>query len=449
MVLARWSPAWFPKDRLFRSTVLLSGSTLLTQVVALCMAPVYARLYAPADYGVFSQFYSVVCTLLTVGCFCFELAIPTAKEDEEALALVVLSLACLGVIALGSLAWGALCVWRFGHASGMAHPIYLLLVPLAVLPAGLYRITQYWAIRVQAFKAIAGTVVRQMIGSQTVNLSFGLFRPCPLGFILGRIVNWSAGLGSLSHTTGLVAMLKSNRRSVFSLRRLWDTAKKYRQYALTQCPSTLFNALGLNLPGLLMLPYFGAEIAGQFDLAQQIGRIPIGLVGAAVSQVFFSEAAAAARNDPAKLRPLFNSFSRKLGLLSLLVMVPFLLAPRLVPMLFGARWHMAGWLTAWLGFGLAFQFWSSPLSNMPNVVGKLKGQLIIDATRAASVFTILYLSCHFSLGVKTAVICYSSVLAANYVACQLLYYHQAVSYSKRAFLKRDLEPTLLPSAPHL
>jgi type IV secretory pathway VirB3-like protein len=86
---------------------------------------------------------------------------------------------------------------------------------------------------------------------------------------------------------------------------------------------------------------------------------------------------------------------------------------------------------------------------MPNVVGKLKGQLIIDATRAASVFTILYLSCHFSLGVKTAVICYSSVLAANYVACQLLYYHQAVSYSKRAFLKRDLEPTLLPSAPHL
>lgn len=438
--------SWLPKGRLFRSAALLSGSTLLAQVVALGLTPVYARLYAPHDYGVFGQFYSIVYTLLTVGCFCYELAIPTVKEEEEALALVVLSIGCLGVITVVSLVWALLSVWGFNHGPGAAHRFYFLLVPLAVLPAGLYRIARYWAIRVQAFKAIAGTVVKQLIGGQSVNLGLGLLHPSPLGFILGRIVSSSAGVGALSRATSLPMLLKSHRVSVFRMQRLWQVARKHSQYALTQCPSTLLNALGLSLPGMLMLPYYGADFAGQFNLAQQIGRIPVGLVGDSVSQVFFGEAASVARNDPGKLRPLFNSISRKLALSSLLVMVPCLLAPLVVPIVFGRRWHAAGELTVWLGFGLALQFWVSPLSNMPNVVGRLKGQLMIDATRAVFVFAALYVPCRFGLGGGIAVICYSAVLVANYIACYLLYHHQVVVHAEQILRKANLEREALASA---
>jgi O-antigen/teichoic acid export membrane protein len=415
--------SWLPKGRLFRSAALLTGSTLLVQVVGVGMAPVYARLYAPADYGVFGQFYSIVYTLLTVGCFCYELAIPNAKDNEEALSLAGLSVGCVGVLSLVSLVWAVIIVWGFGRDPGAGHRFFFLLVPLGVLLSGLYRVALYWALRVQALKAIAVTSVKQMIGGQAVNLGLGLIHPSPLGLVLGQIVSSSAGVGSLSHTTNLLGLLKTHRGSVFRISRLWQVAKKHSQCAIIQCPSTLLNSVGLYLPGMLMLPYYGAGFAGQYNMAQRIGRIPVGLVGISASQVFFSEAASVARNDPGKLRPLFNSISRKLAVSSLLVMIPCLLAPLVVPIVFGRRWQEAGVLTMWLGFGLALQLWVSPLSNIPNIVGRLKGQLLIDATRAVFVFLALYLPWRFGWGGKAAVIVYSAVLSTNYIVCYLLYRH--------------------------
>ena len=428
MIFGRFRSCW-PKGRLFRSAVLLSGSTLIIQVVGIGLAPIYSRLYAPYDYGVFGQFYSIVSSLLTVGCLCFELAVPTAKEEEQALALVTLSLGCLGLITLGSLGWVTLELYQSIHLTGAAHGFYFLLIPVGVLLAGFYRVAQYWAIRCQALEAVAGTSLKQMVGGQAVNMGFAVLHPNPLGLILGQIVSWSAGAGSLSHATNLLKLLKLHHRSLFRFRRLWQAACSYRDYALTQCPSTLFNSLGFYLPGMLMLPYFGAEFAGQFNLAQRLGRLPILLVGSSISQVFFSEAASIGRNDPGKLLSLFNSFSRKLALCSVLVMAGCLLAPIVVPVAFGHRWHEAGQLTMWLGFGLGFQLSVSPLSNIPNIVGRLKGQLVIDALRAAFVFGALFIPYKFSLGGQTAVLCYSVVMIINYIACFWLYRHQLMVHS--------------------
>jgi O-antigen/teichoic acid export membrane protein len=421
----------------------LSGSTLLAQIVGICLAPIYSRLYAPYDYGVFGQFYSILGLLLTVGGFCYELAIPSVKDEEEALTLVVLSFGCISVIALGSLVWALIPLWRVGDARLRTQHLYFLLVPLGVLLSGLYRIAQYWAIRVQNLKAIAGATVKQMICGQAVTLSLGLLHPSALGLILGQVVSSSAGAGYLSQAATLPALLKAHRASVFRPRRLWQVAKKHRQYAITQCPSTLLNSVGLYLPGMLMLPYFGAEFAGMFNMAQRIGRIPLGLVGSSLSQVFFSEGASLARKDPSKLRPLFDSVSRKLALSGLVVITPCLLAPLAVPIVFGQRWHEAGVLTMWLGFGLALQLCVSPLSNIPNIVGRLKGQLVIDALRAAFVFAVLYAPCQLGLGGRAAVVLYSAVMVANYIACYSLYRHQVVVHSQQIPQPTGLEERAL------
>lgn len=434
--------ASLPQGRLFRSAALLTGSTLLIQIVALCLAPVYARLYSPSDYGVFGQFYSIVNALLIIASLCFELAIPTAKDAEEALSLVVLSLTCMAVITFLSLLWAAALVWR-AHGNLPEHGLHLLLVPAGVLFSGCYRITQYWAIRVQALKAIAGTLIKQMVGGQVINLSFALLHPTPLGLVLGQIVSSSAGVGSLSQASNLVSMLKTHRAVVFRRTSLCAVARKYRQYALMQCPSSLLNSLGLYLPGMMMLPCFGAAFAGQFNISQRIGRIPISLVGSSVSQVFFSEAASVARTDPGRVRSLFNSISRKLAIPSVLVLIACLLAPIGVPIVFGRRWLEAGELTMWLGFGLALQLWVSPLSNIPNVVGKLKGQLVIDAIRAVLVFGAFYLPYRLALPGKWAVIIYSGVLVLNYIACYLLYRNQLMALSRQVAQSVSLLPETL------
>jgi O-antigen/teichoic acid export membrane protein len=417
---------------------MLSGSTLLIQMVGLALAPVYARLYAPHDYGVFGQFYSIVNALLILSCFCYELAIPNAKDTEEALALVVLSASCVGFVALLSLGWALLVVWQSRSNPAASNQIYFLLVPLAVLLSGLYRIVQYWALRVQALKMIASTLVKQMAGGQAINLGLGILHPNPLGLILGQIVSSCAGVTSLARAGELARLLRTHR-SAFSPQRLWQVAKKHRQYALVQCPSTLLNSAGLYLPGMLMLPYFGADFAGQFNMAQRVGRIPVNLLGSSAGQVFFSEAASVARTEPQRLRPLFNSISRKLALAGLLVLAACLLAPLAMSIVFGKRWSTAGELTLWMGFGLALQLWVSPLSNIPNVVGRLKGQLAIDAARAALVFLALFLPSRFAWGGKVAVISYSAVLVANYAACYVLYRHQVLVQSQNSLRATGLE----------
>jgi O-antigen/teichoic acid export membrane protein len=331
-------------------------------------------------------------------------------------------------------------IW--GFASG-APKLYFLLIPLGVLLSGLYRVAQYWAIRVQALQQIAGTSVKQMIGGQAVNLAMGVIHPSPFGLIVGQIVSSSAGVSSLSRGTKLIALLRTHRASILQSRCLWQVAKKHRHYALIQLPSTLLNSLGFYLPGILILPYFGANFAGQLNLAQRLGRIPIGLVGSSLSQVFFSEAASLARTNPQRLRPLFNSVSRKLAVVSTLVLAACLLAPLIVPVVFGRRWHDAGQLTIWLGFGLAFQLCVSPLSNIPNVVRRLRGQLIIDACRAALVFAAFYVPFRLGLGGWLAVACYSAVLVANYSACYLLYRHQVAAHCEQLTPKENLEPQVV------
>ena len=431
--------SWLPKGGFFRSTMMLSGTTLLIQFVGLCLAPVYSRLYLPADYGVFGQFYSILSALLIVAGFGFELAIPTASDMEDALSLVVVSLGCVGVATLLSLTWALTVIWRVIPGAVPEHKFYLLFVPLGVLLAGLYRIAQYWAIRTQALKAIAGTLIKQMIGGQTVNLGFAFLYPTPLGLILAQIVSSSAGVGSLSHATKLVSLIKTHRHTVFARTNLCRVARKYRQYPMIQCPSAILNSLGLYLPGMLMLPYFGSGFAGQFNLAQRLCRIPLILVGSSVSQVFFSEAASVVRTHPLQLRALFNSISQKLALSALVVLLGCALAPWVVPVIFGQRWYEAGEIILWLGFCLALQLWVSPLSNIPNIVGKLRGQLIIDATRAVFVFAALYLPHRFGLGGRVAVLCYSGVLIVNYIACYLLYSHQLKLHAELNLAKPIVE----------
>lgn len=433
--LAKRIRSWLPKGRLFRAAALLSGSVFLTQVVSVCLSPINSRLYTPADYGVFGQFYSIVSALMTIGSLCYELAIPNAPDEEEALVLVCVSALVVGIIALGSLGWAVFYLWGAGR-----NRAYFLLLPLGVLLSGLYRISMYWAVRVQALKAIAAASVKQMIYGQAVILGLGLLCPSPLGLVIGLIISSSAGIRSLTLSTSLLPRLRAHRTSVLRFGHFWSVAKRRSEYALVQGPSTLLNSIGFYLPGMLMLPYFSAEFAGQYNLAQRIGRIPINLVSTSANQVFFSEAAAIGRTDPGKLLPLFNRVSRKLALASLLVLVPCLLSPLAVPFVFGHQWHEAGVLALLLGFGLSFQLGVSPLSNIPNVVRRLRGQFILNALRALLMFAALYVPYKLGYGGVVAVASCSAVMVVNYVACYCLYRHQVTIQATQA--GRDVNPAV-------
>ena len=94
---------------LLRATLTLMAGGALAQALPLLLGPLLTRLYAPAEFGVYHLFAAVAANLAVVACARYEHALPLARDDAEAQALVALCrwllLAAIGVSAIVALAW--------------------------------------------------------------------------------------------------------------------------------------------------------------------------------------------------------------------------------------------------------------------------------------------------------------------------------------------------------
>ena len=182
-----------PRGRLARSVAVLAGGTALGQAITVLASPILTRLYAPEDFGVLAVYSSILGILSVIASWRYELAIPLPEQDEDAVNLVALS---LGIVVLMSMVVG-LGAWLLGehvvqwlNAPGLQP--YLWLLPVGTLLVGSYQIFNYWAVRKQAFGAIARTKLYQGLGAALTQVASGFLKSGPLGLIVGQIVGQSA-----------------------------------------------------------------------------------------------------------------------------------------------------------------------------------------------------------------------------------------------------------------
>lgn len=320
---------------MLRAVVALGGATLVSQVAGVMLSPVLSRLYAPSDYGLFSVYSAIMLTSLTVGSLSYEVGIPVGEDDSEGVSLTVVAVLLVVLIGFGALGWLGLATLAGFGGSGQQLGVYAWLLPFGIIGAGVYQAIRYWALRRKATAAIARTTISQLISSKTISLGFGILHPGPLGLILSAIAGYSAGLWGLARRTELIPRMRAVQGPGLTSRRLWTVAKKYRRLPLVCAPSTLFNSLGLYLPGMLLAPYFGADFAGQFFMALNVIALPVGLIGGALSQVFLSSAAAVAREQPQDLARFFHRVFVRGAACSLLLLLAGMAAPWVIPVAFG------------------------------------------------------------------------------------------------------------------
>jgi O-antigen/teichoic acid export membrane protein len=414
-----------PKGGMGRAALTLGGATLASQVLGILLMPVYSRLYTPTDYGLLGVFSSIVLTSLTVGSLCYETGIPVAKDDSEAVGLTAIAMLIVALIAFGTAAWLGLTALMGWSGMNLQLGSYFWLVPVSIVGGGAYRAIRYWALRRKAMGAIARTSIAQLVTSNVINLGFGILYPSPLGLILSGIAGISTGVAGLARRTELTPQMRLEHSRGLSLRQLWSLARKYQRLPLIAAPSTLFNSLGLYLPTIMLAPYFGADFAGQFFMALKIISLPIALIGGSLNQVFFGSAAEVARERPHELARFFHRTFVRGAACSLGVILPVgLIAPWVVPLILGDKWRPAGEIVLWLGFYNVVGLSVSMLSSIPNIVGHLRGQFVIDVTRALAVFLLLYLGHWAGLSGMAVVKGYTVVMIVNYMACYCLYSHQ-------------------------
>lgn len=314
------------------------------QAISLLLSPLLTRLYSPQEFGTLSVYSAIVAILAVIASLRYELALPLAKSDEDAVNLMAV---CLCVLFATTLAVSAAAL--FMPASMMARlwpipgdqgplRIYRLLLVVGYVCLGGYFVALYVATRAGAYRPIAKTRLAQgVVGptSQIVMALFGLGAP---GLLAGSILGQSAG------TFGLFGSMFTGRTELLhaiSWQRMKALALRYRQFPLVASWAALIDAIGgSQLLYLLIGATYSARIAGFIFLAERVVSRPLAIIGTSILQVFVGEAGKTVDSDPAQLKRRFNQVViRQAALAALWIVLANIMAVLLFPIMFGEEWR--------------------------------------------------------------------------------------------------------------
>lgn len=348
-----------PTDRFVRRVSVLVGGTAGAQIIMVLAAPVLTRFYSPADFGLLAVFVSLLSLVTVVAALRYEQAIPLPDDDNEAAALLVISLLAASIVT------GFSAVPVFFYRSEIARLLnvpaladYLFLVPLGALFAAVYSMLNNWALRMKAFTPIAKTKVSQAV--VTVAIQIGAAPLGPGALLAGQVAGQTAGSLSL-----FMRVLRPHWHLIRNVK--WGdivlVGRRYIKFPIFSTWSAVFNTAGSQLPSLLFAFLFSPAAAGIYILANRVLSMPMQFLGQAIAHVFYSGAAQAHRDG--NLGALVGRVHRRLAHIGMPPILILLIAgPDVFGQVFGAQWRESGLFAQWLAPWLYLVFITSPLTSV-------------------------------------------------------------------------------------
>jgi O-antigen/teichoic acid export membrane protein len=366
---------------------LVSGATL-SQLITAAASPLLTRLFDPEAFGLYSLLGSITGMVWIVGCMRYEDSILLPDADEEAanqLGVCVLFALLVSAASLVAVQFGARLIVQLLKAPPLLGSL-LWFTPPMVLISSISLAFNSWATRQRRFGQLSVTRVSASATSTGVQLAggysgYGTATTLVASSLIGNTVGTGILGGQILRRDG--ALL---RRSVRA-ERIWRGLVRYRKFPLYGTASTLLNNLSWELPALLLQHYFSAAVVGFYALGNALLRLPMGVIGGAISQVFFQRAADAYRRGT--LTAVAASALRRLAALSVVpLMVVAILGKELFIFFFGSRWSEAGVYAQILAPWIFVWFISSPLSSVFSVLERqefgLKFNPVVLGTRFLS-----------------------------------------------------------------
>lgn len=358
---------------LLQIATLMSG-TLMAQLVILGFIPIMTRLYTPAEFGIYSIFFSVSTILGMVSSWKYELAIMLPKSDRDAQALVFLSfLITFGMTLLVTVVIALfydLLVVYFAKLS-----FVLWLIPLAMFVFGTLQIFIAYSSRNQFYKKIASIQVANAVTTVTTQ-SISRYFFTSDGLVVGKIMG---DLISLFLYIRIYFKTQTLQLKSISRRRVKANMKRYENFPKYQSINIFINAISQNIPSFLFLSLFSPEVVGFYALTVRVLQAPISLIGSSTKEVYYQKASKMyAKGED--IYPLYKKTT--LGLLKLFIL-PFLIifffGEEIFGFIFGAEWAVSGVIAQISIVWFLFTFINAPSVVSYNILGLQKVQLQLQA----------------------------------------------------------------------
>lgn len=330
---------------LIRSIAVVLTGTAAAQIITVAASPVLSRLFDPAAFGALGTFMAIVGLANPIAALTYPAAIVLPPDDEDALALVWVSL--LSSLALATVLLLGVGIYLDMLNSLTAIQLLLFVLPVQVIFEALLQAAQQWMIRKRRYGTAARVLIAQAIVVSLSKILVGVFWPTPFALILVSLL--------ASPFSSIVFLLWLNvggeRWPVrVSLGRLRLTARKYFDFPAFRAPQTLVSAVSQSSPLLLLAIFHGPIATGFFSLSNSVLGAPATLLAKTVNDIFFPRLAELA-NHGQETRPLLLKAT---GALCAITALPFaifiLLSPQLFSFIFGAKWTEAGIYSQFLAF---------------------------------------------------------------------------------------------------
>lgn len=363
----------------FAANVLkLTTGNVFAQVLAVAAMPVLTRLFAPGAFGIAALFVSIVTVLSILSCLRYELSIVLAETDEDAANLLGLSICAVLMITAIT---GVIVVIGGDKISEFVKvpefKKYLWVLPLSVLINGFFIAFSYWNTRFKVFGRISfarGIMSATEQGSKLVSGFLGFVGAGILigGYVLGRTVSTGV-LGRYIWKHDRTLIKKSLRWS-----KIFEGMKRYKKFPIFTSWAIIFNNVSFQLPVWVLTVFFMPSVVGFYSVGDKVLRLPVFMIGLAISQVFLQKASEIRNSGEELSRTVEGLFKRLVALSSVFFVFLMLNGKDVFVLIFGSRWAEAGVFIQILSLSIFFSFITSPLSILFSVLERQGSSLVFN-----------------------------------------------------------------------
>ena len=402
-------------ESVFRGMAVLASGSALAKLIGVLSLPVLTRLYTPSDFGIMAVFLALVQIVTPILTLRYGLAIPLARRDATAMNVVavsVLTLVGLGAIMALILWANATPVLRLFSMEELA--AWWWLIVAGCMGGAIYEILSYWATRRRSYKIVARTNVTQRLWGSLIKIGLGLISFGAGGLMIGQVVALSGGTLAMTQ-----AFWTDFKRSIKHVRpsRMRRIALLYGSFPIYRVPSQFLLQFAKQLPLIGFAYLYTPAITGALSVAMSTLLLPLGLIGTAMGNALYAEAAKLGLKNRHKIYKMAKQTQLRLFFASVgPALVLFVFGPQLFALILGQEWEMAGHFASILAAVTVFQFTSAPLMQLLNIFRDQSLFLLINVFRSIAVCAVFLVAAKLNFSEDRALSIYSIVMVIFYIS---------------------------------
>lgn len=410
----------------FRNTAILTSGTTLSQIVLVIISPILSRIYTPDDFGIYGTVMTISTIIAAVGAFRLELGLVLEKNELEKIKLLKYCLYLIIFIFFGVLFISLILPFTINYF----HDDLSLFVPI-VFAVFIYfltviiKIVQQYLSSARQYKLYSLSQIVRSVSTAIFQPLFGLLNIGGYGLIIGYFFGSLVAVFQLFKKNKLYKKLREIKLTINDKKLIYQ---KHIDFVKYSAPQDLLNSISQHLPIFFLGYFYGVNVVGLYWFGVRIIQLPGMLIGSAIKEVFYKEAADR-QNDKRFLLSFFNrtTFGLLVAIIPIIIIF-FIIAPWAFGFIFGSEWIEAGEMARWLFVWVGISFCNIPAGQMFYVTNNQKYLLFFEIIVSSSrLFVLLFGGLYWPL--MTTIIVFSILgFILNSLLIGSMYYYLNFKY---------------------